>query len=73
MLPLTVKASVGGYALVPQKLTAAGRQTVFFQVPKEAMTGPAKVVEFELDKTGRQGAESRELGLIVVSIGFVEP
>lgn len=73
MLPLTVKASVGGYALVPQRLTAAGRQTVFFQVPKEAMTGPAKVVEFELDKTARQGAESRELGLIVVSIGFVEP
>ena len=73
MLPLTLKASVGGFALTPQRLTAPGRQTVSFPVPKEALAGPAKVVEFELDKTGQQGEESRELGLIVVSIGFVEP
>lgn len=73
LLPLTVSASVGGHRLAPQRLTAAGRQTVYFPVPKEALTGPAKVVEFELDKTGREGEESRELGLIVVAIGFVEP
>lgn len=73
MLPLILKASVGGYALTPQRLTAPGRQTVSFPVPKEALTGPAKVVEFEMDKTGRQGDESRELGLIVVSVGFSEP
>lgn len=73
LLPLTLRASVGGYPLPAQRLTAPGRQTVSFAVPGSALGGPAKLVEFEMDKTARQGDESRELGLIVVSVGFSEP
>jgi len=73
LLPLTVRASVDGQALAPQRLTAAGRQKVYFPVNKQALAGPAKVVEFEVDKVAHLGDESRDLGLIVVSIGFVEP
>jgi hypothetical protein len=73
LLPLTVKASVNGRALEPQRLTAAGQQTALFPVPKEALGESAVVVEFELDKAARQGGEAREFGLIAVSIGFIEP
>ena len=73
LLPLTVKASVNGRPLEPRKLTVAGQQTVLFPVPKEALAEDAVVVEFELDKTARQGGEAREFGLIAVSIGFIEP
>lgn len=73
LLPLTVMASINGRALEPQRLTAAGRQTVLFPVPKEALVEDAVVVEFELDRTARQGEDAREFGLIAVSIGFIEP
>jgi hypothetical protein len=73
LLPLTVKASINGRALEPQRLTKAGQQTVLFPAPKEALVEDAVVVEFELDKTAHQGEEAREFGLIVVSIGFIEP
>ncbi|MBA3973272.1 MAG: hypothetical protein C0504_03515 [Candidatus Solibacter sp.] len=73
LLPLTVGVKLNGRALEPRRLTAAGQQSVLFAVPKEALGEDAVVVEFELDKTGRQGGEAREFGLIVVSIGFIEP
>ena len=73
LLPLTVGAKVGGVALDTQKLTKAGRQMVLFAVPKQALNEDAVVVEFELDKVAKMGDESRELGLIVVGAGFVEP
>lgn len=73
LLPLTVRASINGRVLDPQRLVRAGQQTVVFPVPKEALAEDAVVVEFELDKTAKQGGEAREFGLIAVSIGFVEP
>jgi hypothetical protein len=73
LLPLTVSVKLNGRALEPKKLTAAGQQTVTFPVPKEALSEDAVVAEFELDKAARQGNEAREFGLIVVSVGFIEP
>lgn len=73
LLPLTIRATVAGRPLEPQRLTAAGQQTVTFPVPKEALTEDAVVVEFELDKVARLGDESRDLGLIAASAGFIEP
>jgi hypothetical protein len=69
--PLTLTAAVNGDALPPQRYTQGGDITYSRDVPASALQKSPATVMFTLDKTYNPGgADRRELGLVVRSIGF---
>jgi hypothetical protein len=66
---LTVRARVGDAWLAPETYEKPGLQEYVREVPAHVMTGRMQV-EVKTDKAYRAGGDSRDLGLIVHSIGF---
>lgn len=72
LLGVSVTPVVGSVKLAPVQIRKAGDQVLKFDVPPEALKQDAVVVQFELDKAIEPGeGYARELGLVVLSIGFV--
>jgi hypothetical protein len=70
---LTLTATVEGRTLQTATYSAAGEVTFKAAVPAPEFKAEAVTVDFALDKFLAAGvADSRELGLIVTSIGFAE-
>ncbi len=68
---MTLSATVGGFALSPETYTNSGDHTYVRDVPATALGSDKIVADFTLDKFIPAGAiESRELGIVVNSIGF---
>lgn len=67
----TLTASIGGRALGSQEYTKAGEQTYSRDVSADLLKGETIRVDFAVDKTlPPSGSDSRELGVVVSSIGF---
>jgi hypothetical protein len=74
MAGLEIRARVSGVALEAFRAAGAGEQIYMARAPKEALAGEAVTVEFELSRKMEPGTlDGRELGVVVSSIGFVEP
>ncbi len=68
---VTLTASVSGSPLGPQTYTRPGDHVYSRTVPPAALAGEAVKVEFHLDKAlPPGGADGRELGLVVSSVGL---
>lgn len=68
---VTINTTVNGERLPPVSYRAVGPQTLSLAVPGSALGGDAVRCEFVLDKTMPPSPqESRELGVIVASIGL---
>jgi len=68
---VTVSATVGGVALKPETYTTPGDYLFVREVPASALAGESVRVDFALDKAmAPSGADIRELGIIVFSIGL---
>jgi hypothetical protein len=69
---ITLSASAGGARLTPEKFTEAGNYVYAADVPASALGSDSITVEFSTDKAIPPGkVETRELGLIVTSVGLV--
>jgi hypothetical protein len=67
----TLTASIGGQALGSQAYAKSGEQTYSRDVSGDLLKGDMVKVDFVLDKTLPPSAsDSRELGVVVSSIGF---
>ena len=67
----TLTASIGGHDLGSQTYTKPGEQTWSRDVSADLLKGDMVKVDFALDKTLPPSAsDSRELGVVVSSIGF---
>jgi hypothetical protein len=67
----TLTASIGGHALAPQHYKTSGEQTYTRDVPGDWLKSETVKVDFSLDKAlPPSAADSRELGVIVSSVGF---
>jgi hypothetical protein len=68
---MTLSASANGVKLEPETYTTPGEHTYSRDVPASAMSGDAVTVNFALDKyLPPSDSDSRELGLIVSTVGF---
>ena len=68
---ISLAATVDGRPLAPETYTEPGRFTFKRDLPPGAMTGDSVRVDFQLDKSmPPAGADLRELGIIVSSIGL---
>ncbi len=68
---LTLSASVEGTPLQPETYAKSGRYEYRRDVPASALTKDAVRIQFSLDKAmPPAGAERRELGIIVTSVGL---
>lgn len=71
---LTLSATLNGRKLPPLKVAGEGNSTYSALVPKEALEPGEITVDFELSRAIPAGKlDDRELGLIVSSIGLLEP
>jgi hypothetical protein len=68
---VSVKASINGTDLAPEKYEKAGEYTYARDVPPNLLAGEAVTVEFVLDKFLPAGPDDhRELGVVAQSVGF---
>jgi len=68
---VSLSASVNGHQLPPETYTQAGEYTYTRDVPAGSLSGDSVKVEFQLDKAmPPSGADMRELGVVVSSIGL---
>jgi hypothetical protein len=68
---VSLSATAGGSALPPETYTTAGDYFYVREIPASLLTGDALRVDFQLDKSmAPSGADIRELGIIVLSIGL---
>jgi len=68
---ISLAATVDGRPLAPETYTEPGRFTFKRDLPPGALTGDSVRVDFQLDKAMQPaGADLRELGIIVSSIGL---
>jgi len=68
---VTLSATVGNAALAPETYTTPGDYFYVRDVPPAALAGDSVRVDFALDKAmAPSGADIRELGIIVFSIGL---
>ena len=71
---LKLSANVGGAQLPAFAIEGEGEQQYLVPVPPRVLEGDAVTVEFELNRAVAPGEiDSRELGVVVTSVGFVEP
>jgi hypothetical protein len=69
--PLTLSASVEGSPLPPETYSKSGQYELKRDVPASALSKDAVRIQFSLDKSiPPAGAERRELGVIVTSVGL---
>ena len=68
---MTLSASANGTKLEPETYTTGGQHTYSRDVPAAAMQGDAVTLNFALDKfLPPSGEDSRELGIIMSTVGF---
>jgi len=68
---ISISATAGGAALGPETYTTPGDYVYVRDVPAGVLTGDSVRVDFQLDKVmPPSGADIRQLGLIVLSIGL---
>jgi hypothetical protein len=68
---MTLSASANGTKLEPETYTKGGELTYSRDVPAAAMQGDAVTLNFALDKyLAPSGEDSRELGIIMSTVGF---
>lgn len=68
---LTLTAAVGNVTLPAETYTQAGEYTFSRDVPAGALAGNSVTVQFSLDKTiPPSGADRRELGIVVTTVGL---
>ena len=68
---ISLAAAVGGSSLPPETYTTAGEYFYVRDLPASLMAGDSVRVDFQLDKAmPPSGADVRELGIIVFSIGL---
>jgi hypothetical protein len=68
---VTLSATVGNAALAPETYTTPGDYVYVRDVPPGALAGESVRVDFTLDKAMTpSGADIRELGIIVFSVGL---
>lgn len=68
----SLSAKTGGIALEPQTFDKAGEYVYQRDIPPSALSGDAVTIDFTLDRFIAAGVlESRELGVIVASIGLL--
>lgn len=68
---ITLSAAIGPTSLSPETYTKPGSYTYTREVPASAQTKEEVQVDFQLDKAMRPGGrDTRELGVIVASIGL---
>jgi len=68
---VSLSATAGGSALPPETYTTAGEYVFVREIPASLLTGDTLRVDFQLDKAmAPSGADIRELGIIVLSIGL---
>jgi len=69
---VTLSAAIGGTALPPETYSTAGAFVYRRDIPENLLTADMVGVDFELDKAvPPEGADKRELGLVVASVGLV--
>jgi hypothetical protein len=70
--PITLSATVAGSGLAPETYSKPGEYTYQRDVPTDALSGDAVLVEFRLDKAIPPGdVDKRELGVVTSSVGLV--
>jgi hypothetical protein len=68
---VSLSANAGGSALPPETYTTAGEYTYTRDLPASVLTTDSVRVDFQLDKAmAPSGADIRELGIIVLSVGL---
>jgi hypothetical protein len=68
---VSLSATAGGSALPPETYTTVGDYVYVRDIPASLLTGDSLRVDFQLDKAmPPSGADIRELGIIVLSIGL---
>ena len=68
---VSLSATAGGSALPPETYTTAGDYFYVREIPASLLTGDSLRVDFQLDKAmPPNGADIRELGIIVLNIGL---
>ena len=67
---VTVSATVGAAALAPEKYTTGGDHEYRRDVPASAFKGDSVTVQFSVDKSLTPPNETRNLALVVFSIGL---
>ena len=68
---VSLSANAGGSALPPETYTTAGDYTYTRDLPASLLTADSLRVDFQLDKAmPPSGADLRELGIIVLSVGL---
>jgi len=68
---VSLSANAGGISLPPETYTTAGDYFYVREIPASVLTGDSLRVDFQLDKAmAPSGADIRELGIIVLSIGL---
>ena len=68
---IALSATIGGSTLPPETYTQAGNYTYTREVAPALLAGESVRVDFQLDKSiPPSGADRRELGIIVASIGL---
>ena len=68
---VSLSATAGGSALPPETYTTVGDYVYVRDIPANLLTGDSLRVDFQLDKAmAPSGADIRELGIIVLSIGL---
>jgi hypothetical protein len=68
---VSLSATAGGNSLPPETYTTAGEYLYVREIPASLLTGDTLRVDFQLDKAmAPSGADIRELGIIVLTIGL---
>ena len=68
---VSLSATIGGSALPPETYTEAGDYTYTREVAPALLAGESVRVEFQLDKSmPPSGADLRDLGVVVLSVGL---
>jgi hypothetical protein len=68
---ITLNSTVSGIALAPETFSKSGNFTYERDVPASALSDEVVTVEFTVDKTlPPAGPETRDLGIIVFSVGL---
>jgi hypothetical protein len=71
LVPVTLSATAGGVALEPEKYSKSGVYVFTRDVPASVLSGDKITIEFATDKIQPQGADKRELALVVTKVGLV--
>jgi hypothetical protein len=70
---VTLRASIGGEGLSPETYDRAGQFTYRREVAANLLTGRKVRVDFQLDKAmPPDGADQRDLGVVVLSAGLID-